>query len=120
MNPSQQIDKMIADLSDWRGESVAHLRKVIVDADSGLSEDWKWDTPVFTNSGNVCALGVFKEHVKVNFFKGASLDDPNGLFNAGLDAKASRSIDLREGEPINDEGLQELVRAAVALNAKKR
>ena len=78
---------------------MAELRKLINGADPNLNEDWKWGTPVWTHKGNVISLGAFKEHVKINFFKGASLDDPKGLFNAGLDAKATRSIDLRESDP---------------------
>ena len=110
--PSEQIDKQIADLPDWRGTTIAHLRKVINEADPSLKEDWKWDTPVWTAKGNVLALGAFKDHLKINFFKGASLDDPAGLFNAGLDAKASRSIDLHEGDSINEDALKDLIRAA--------
>jgi len=110
--PSEQIDKQIADLSDWRGTTMAHLRKLINEADPNLKEDWKWDTPVWTAKGNVLALGAFKDHLKINFFKGASLDDPQGLFNAGLEAKASRSIDLYEGDSLDEQALKELIRAA--------
>jgi hypothetical protein len=95
------------------------LRTVINQAEPSLAEDWKWGTPVWTSKGNVCAIGAFKVSVKLNFFKGASLPDPHGLFNGGLDAKASRSIDLVEGDPINEPALQELIRAAVAYNAAK-
>jgi len=116
MTPSEQIDKQIADLTDWRGQTMAHLRKIINEADPDLNEDWKWGTPVWTSKGNVCALGAFKDHVKVNFFKGASLDDPEGLFNGGLDAKASRSIDLREGDAVNEQALTQLIRAAITHN----
>src|SRR6266849_4680752 len=77
---------------------------------------WKWNTPVWSHNGNVVAVGAFGDHVKVNFFKGASLDDPHDLFNAGLEAKVSRAIDIHEGERINAAALQDLVRAAVALN----
>ena len=115
--PSEQIDKQIADLPDWRGQRMAELRKIVNEADPNLKEDWKWDTPVWTQKGNVISLGAFKEHVKVNFFKGASLDDPKGLFNAGLDAKATRSIDLYENDPIDEQALQDLIRAAVNQNA---
>src|SRR5437899_7525388 len=108
-NPSEQIDKQIADLSDWRGQTMAHLRKLIHEADPNLNERWKWGTPVWTHNGNVVALGAFKEHVKVNFFKGASLNDPQGLFNSGLDAKQARSIDLYEGNIPNEEALKDLV-----------
>jgi hypothetical protein len=117
--PSELIDKHIAELTDWRGDLMERLRTVINQAEPGLKEDWKWGTPVWTSKGNVCAIGAFKVSVKLNFFKGASLPDPHGLFNGGLDAKASRSIDLVEGDPINEPALQELIRAAVAYNAAK-
>ncbi len=117
--PSEQIDKQIADLPDWRGQTLIRLRKLINEADPNLKEDWKWGTPVWTAKGNVLALGAFKDHLKINFFKGASLDDPQGLFNAGLDAKASRSIDLYEGDSIDEQALRDLIRAAVNLNAKR-
>jgi len=110
--PSEQIDKQIADLPDWRGQRMAELRTLINEADPNLKEDWKWGTPVWTAKGNVISLGAFKEHVKINFFKGASLEDPQGLFNAGLDAKASRSIDLYEGDSLDEQALKELMRAA--------
>lgn len=117
---SEQIDKAIADLTDWRGERLSRLRTLINEADPNLKEDWKWGTPVWAHKGNVISLGAFKVHVKINFFKGASLPDPKGLFNAGLDAKATRSIDLREGDAIDEEALRDLIRAAVSQNASKR
>lgn len=116
----EQIDKYIADLPDWRGRTLARLRQIINESDPSLKEDWKWGVPVWTNKGNVVALGAFKEHVKVNFFKGAHLQDPKGLFNAGLDAKETRSIDLRDGDAIDEAGLQALVRAAAGHNSSKR
>ena len=117
--PSELIDKHIAELADWRGELMARLRALIHQAEPSVSEDWKWSTPVFIANGNVCAIGAFKEGVKLNFFKGASLPDPQGLFNGGLEAKASRSIDLVEGDPINEPALKELIRAAVAATAQR-
>jgi hypothetical protein len=117
LSASQQIDNYINGLTDWRGKMIARLRKLILDAAPELTEEWKWDTPVWSYKGNVVAAGVFKDHVKLNFFKGASLDDPQGLFNAGLDAKATRTIDIAEGEEINESALKELVRAGVAHNA---
>ena len=113
---SQQIDNYINGLTDWRGKLVARLRRLIREAAPELAEEWKWDTPVWSHKGNVVAAGVFKDHVKLNFFKGASLDDPQGLFNAGLDAKATRAVDIAEGEDINESALKELVRAGVAYN----
>ena len=119
-NPSEQISKHIAGLKDWRGDVMARLRAAINKADPRLKEDWKWDIPVWIYNGNVCAIGAFKDKVKVNFFKGASLPDPHHLFNSGLDAKASRSIDLSKGDRIDEPALRELVRAAIAENVTKR
>ena len=116
LTPSEHIDQAIQELSDWRGELIARLRRLIQDAVPEITEEWKWDTPVWSFKGNVVAAGAFKDHVKLNFFKGASLDDPKGLFNAGLEAKASRSIDFSEGDAIDEEALKDLVRAAVTLN----
>jgi hypothetical protein len=116
LTASQQIDNYITSLTDWRGKMMSRLRKLIREATPELTEEWKWDTPVWSNKGNVVAAGVFKDHVKLNFFKGASLKDPKGLFNAGLDPKASRGIDFREGDEIDEAALKDLVRAAVAHN----
>ncbi len=116
MNASERITKQIDDLGDWRGKALAQLRKLIRDAVPGLIEEWKWNTPVWSHDGHVVAVGAFRDHVKVNFFKGAALDDPCGLFNASLEAKASRAIDIHEGDRINAAALKGLVRAAVALN----
>jgi hypothetical protein len=113
---SQLITKHIAELADWRGKQIAQLRKLILAADPDITEEWKWGTPVWSHQGNVVAVGAFKDHIKINFFKGASLKDPKGLFNAGLDAKATRAIDLHEGDKLNEAALKDLVRAAVALN----
>jgi len=116
LTPSQHIDKAIKDLPDWRGKHMAQLRKLIHEASPELTEEWKWDTPVFAYKGNVVAVGAFKDHVKLNFFKGATLADPKKLFNAGLEAKASRGIDLSEDSKIDETALKDLIRAAVALN----
>ena len=117
LTPSDHIDKAIKDLPDWRGELIARVRRLIQDAVPEITEEWKWDTPVWSYKGNVVAAGAFKDHVKLNFFKGASLDDPKGLFNAGLDAKATRAIDFSEGDAIDQAALKDLIRAAVAQNA---
>ena len=117
---SKRIDQHINSLADWRGDMLAKLRKVITAADPSLTEEWKWETPVFSSNGNVVAMGAFKESLKLNFFKGASLPDPHHLFNAGLDAKASRAIDVKKGDSVNEAALKELVRAAVARNGGKR
>jgi len=118
--PSQRITNHIAELADWRGTILARLRQLILVADPALVEEWKWETPVWSRNGNVVAAGAFRDHIKLNFFKGASMQDPDGLFNAGLDAKATRAIDIHEGDTINEPALQELVRAAVAQNASKQ
>jgi hypothetical protein len=119
MNASEQITNHINALTDWRGTLLARLRKLILAADPVMVEEWKWETPVWSNNGNVVAAGAFQDHVKLNFFKGASLPDPHGLFNAGLEAKASRAIDFGAGDSINEAALKELMRAAVALNSAK-
>ena len=117
MTASQQIDNYIKGFTDWRGKMITHLRKLILEADPNLTEEWKWDTPVWSYKGNVVAAGVFKDHVKLNFFKGASLEGPKNLFNAGLDAKATRAIDIAEGEGMDEAALKDLIRTAVAYNA---
>lgn len=116
MTASEQISAAIAKLGDWRGKTMARLRKLIGEAAPDLTEEWKWNTPVWSYKGNVLAVGAFEDHVKVNFFKGASLDDPRHLFNAGLEAKASRAIDIHESDKIDESALKALVRAAAALN----
>ena len=116
LTPSQLNTSQIAGLGDWRGKMLARLRKLILEAAPGITEEWKWDTAVWSRNGLVCSAGVFKDHVKLNFFKGASLKDPQGLFNAGLDAKATRAIDFGEGDDMDASALKELVRAAVAYN----
>jgi len=116
MNPSEQITRYIKDLGDWRGLMLARLRRLILRAAPDLVEEWKWNTPVWSHNGKVVAAGAVQDHCKINFFKGASLDDPDGLFNAGLDAKATRAIDIREGDILNEAALKHLIRAAVALN----
>jgi hypothetical protein len=114
---SEQITKYTNELGDWRVRVVGRLRRLICDAGPTLVEEWKWKTPVWSYNGNVVAVGAFRDHVKVNFFKGAQLDDPHGLFNAGLEAKSSRAIDIHQGDHIDESALRELVRGAVALNA---
>jgi hypothetical protein len=115
--PSELITQQIEELGDWRGKLLAQLRELILDAAPKVTEEWKWGTAVWVHQGNVVAAGAFKDHVKLNFFKGATLDDPSGLFNAGFEAKATRAIDFHRGDTINVAALKELVRAAVALDA---
>jgi hypothetical protein len=119
MTASERVTNHINELGDWRGKALARLRRLIHDAAPDLIEEWKWNTPLWSCNGNVVAVGAFQDHVKINFFKGASLDDPHRLFNAGLEAKASRAIDVHEDDRINEAALKDLVRAAVALNRGK-
>jgi hypothetical protein len=120
MNPSERIDKQIAELADWRGPMIARLRKLIHEADPGTTEEWKWETAVWSHHGLVCAVGAFKQTVKMNFFQGALLEDPHTLFNAGLDARKTRAIDFREGDAVDESALKELIRAAVAHNTGEK
>ncbi len=118
MKASELIDNRIAELNDWRGKTLARLRKLVLEAAPGITEEWKWDTPVWSSNGNVLAAGAFQDHIKLNFFHGALLED-HRLFNAGLDAKLTRAIDIFEGDKIDEASLKDLVRAAVALNNSK-
>ena len=114
--PSQLITGQIAGLADWRGDMLARLRTLIHEAAPDIVEGWKWDTAVWSQNGDVVSAAAFKDHLKLNFFKGASLADPQGLFNAGLEAKASRAIDFKEGDEIQEAALKELIHSAVAYN----
>ena len=117
LTPSQNIDKFINELTDWRGKWIAKFRDLILKTAPEVTEEWKRGVPVGAYKGNVVASGVFKDHVKLNFFKGASLSDPKHLFNAGLEAKATRAIDIGEGDKIDEAALKELIRQAVSFNA---
>lgn len=116
LTASQHIDIYIQELADWRGKMIARVRALVLKTSPEVTEEWKWGVPVWSYNGNVLAGGVFKDHVKLNFFKGASLKDPKKLFNAGLEAKATRAIDISEGQKIDEAALKELIRAAVAYN----
>jgi hypothetical protein len=123
LKPSQLITNQIAELGDWRGRMLSRLRKLVLEADPEITEEWKWNTAVWTREGLVCSAGAFKDHVKLNFFNGASLKDPKGMLNAGLDAKNTRAIDFSEGDNIEAPALKDLIRAAIAHNlstGKKR
>ena len=113
---SQLITGYIASHDDWRGTTLARLRAIIGEASPELAEEWKWGSPVWSHHGLVCAASAFKDHVKVNFFKGATLKDPKRTFNAGLDAKTMRSIDFHQGDKVDAAALKALVKAAVAQN----
>jgi hypothetical protein len=114
MNATERIDKQIAELTDWRGEMFVRLRKLIREADPDITEAWKWNTPVWSHQGLVCALAAFKRVLTMNFFQSAFLEDPHSHFNAGLDTKTTRSIDFHEGDTVNESTLKDLIRAAVA------
>jgi hypothetical protein len=115
------IDARIAELGDWRGETLARVRGLIHEADAGVVETWKWrGVPVWEYAGIICTGETYKALVKLTFAKGASLPDPAGLFNASLEGNTRRAIDIREGETVDAEALKALVRAAVALNLKRK
>jgi hypothetical protein len=118
VSPSQLIDARIAELSDWRGETLARVRRLIREVVPEVVEEWKWrGVPVWSHAGIVCTGETYRSVVKLTFAKGAALDDPSGLFNASLEGTTRRAIDFREGDAIDEEALKALVRAAVALNA---
>jgi hypothetical protein len=116
-SPSQLIDARIEELGDWRGELLGRLRALIKDADPEIVEEWKWrGVPVWYHDGMVCTGETYKNAVKMTFAKGASLDDPSGLFNSSLDGNTRRAIDFHEGEQVDEQALKTLIRAAVTLN----
>jgi hypothetical protein len=115
-SPSELIDTRIAELGDWRGETLARIRELIKQADPEVVEEWKWRNPVWSHDGIVCTGESYKKAVKMTFPKGASLDDPNGLFNSSLEGNTRRAIDVHEGEEIDAEALKALIREAVDLN----
>ena len=118
---SALIDARIAELGDWRGQTLTHVRKLIHDADPEIVEEWKWmGTPVFSHAGIVCTGETYKQVVKLTFAKGASLDDPAGLFNSSLEGNVRRAIDIREADKLNEAALKDLIRAAVALNVESK
>ncbi len=118
-SPSERIDARIAELGDWRGEMLARIRALILQADPDMVEDWKWrGVPVWYHDGMVCTGETYKAVVKMTFAKGAALDDPSRLFNSSLEGNVRRAIDFREGETIDEDALKTLIRAAVALNRR--
>jgi hypothetical protein len=118
---AELIDDRIAELGDWRGETLRRIRDLIHDADPAVEETWKWrGTPVWEHDGIICTGETYKAVVKMTFAKGASLEDPAGLFNSSLEGNTRRAIDIREGEEIDGEALKALVRAAVDLNLSKQ
>jgi hypothetical protein len=113
---SQLIDRAIAALDDWRGETLGRLRALIQAADPDVVEEWKWGIPVWSRDGLLCTGETYKKAVKTTFAKGASLDDPKGLFNSSLEGNTRRAIDFSEGATIDEDAFKALIRAAVALN----
>jgi hypothetical protein len=118
---SQLIDARIKELNDWRGETLARVRKLIKEADPEAVEEWKWrGVPVWSHGGILCTGETYKTVVKLTFAKGAALDDPSRLFNSSLEGSTRRAIDIHDGDPIDEEALKALIRAAVALNVSAR
>ncbi len=115
-SPSKLIDARIKELGDWRGEALARIRALIKEADPEVIEEWKWGIPVWSHAGIICTGETYKAAVKTTFAKGASLEDPSGLFNASLEGNVRRAIDFREGGKIDEKAFKALIRAAVALN----
>jgi hypothetical protein len=119
-SPSVLIDGRIKELGDWRGELLARLRALIKDADPDIVEEWKWrGVPVWEHAGIICTGETYKSVVKMTFAKGASLDDPAGLFNSSLEGNTRRAIDFKQGDEVNEKALKALIRAAVTLNTAK-
>lgn len=118
-SPSDLINARIEELGGWRGEMLARLRALIKEADPGVVEEWKWDVPVWSHDGIICTGEAYKKAVKLTFPKGASLEDPSGLFNSSLEGNVRRAIDVHEGDTVDAKALKALVRAAVALNTSK-
>jgi hypothetical protein len=120
-SPSRLIDARIKELGDWRAETLARVRALIKQADPDVIEEWKWrGVPVWEHAGIICTGETYKAVVKLTFAKGASLEDPSGLFNSSLDGNTRRAIDIHEGDKIDEKALKALIRAAVALNTSKR
>ena len=118
-SPAQLIDARIMELDGWRGKMLAHVRALILQADPGVVEEWKWRVPVWSHGGILCTGEAYKNAVKLTFAKGAALEDPAGLFNASLEGNTRRAIDLAEGDAIDEAAFKALIRAAVALNKSR-
>ncbi len=120
-SPSELIDARIRELDDWRGEMLARLRRLVKEADPEVVEEWKWrGTPVWSHDGIICTGETYKSVVKMTFAKGASLEDPSGLFNSSLEGNVRRAIDFHEGDKVDEKALKALIRSAVALNTSSR
>jgi hypothetical protein len=116
---SRLIDQRIRDLGGWRGETLARMRALILAADPEITEEWKWGGPVWSHHGIICTGEAYKKAVKLTFAKGASVEDPSGLFNSSLEGKTRRAIDIHEGDELDEKAFKALIRAAVALNASR-
>ena len=125
-NASEQIDKRIRELGDWRGKTLSKVRGIIREADPEIVEEWKWvkatnpGTPVWSHDGGICTGETYMNVVKLTFFKGAALNDPSGLFNSSLDGNVRRAIDIKEDDTLDEDALKNLIREAVALNLKSK
>jgi len=125
-SPSQLIEARVKELGDWRGKTLAAVRRLITEADPDIVEEWKWrkpshpGTPVWSHSGGICTGETYRNTVKLTFFQGAALEDPSGLFNASLEGKVRRAIDIHEGDKINGTALKALIREAVAFNLERK
>jgi hypothetical protein len=118
---SQLITERIAELGDWRGETLARVRKLIKEADPNVTEEWKWrGVPVWSDGGIICTGESYKTYIKLTFAKGAAIKDPQRIFNAGLDGNVRRAIDLHEGDDLNESAFKEIIRAAIKLNSSRR
>jgi hypothetical protein len=115
-SPSRLIDARIKELDDWRGKTLSHVRALIKQADPEVVEEWKWRVPVWSHDGLICTGETYKSIVKLTFSKGASLNDPSGLFNSSLEGNTRRAIDFHEGDEIDEDAFKMLIRAAAALN----
>jgi len=118
-SPSELIDARIEELDDWRGETLARLRALVLEADPEIVEEWKWNVPVWSRDGLLCTGETYKTAVKMTFPRGAALEDPAGVFNSSLHGNTRRAIDFHEGEVVDEEALKALIRAAVTLNRNK-
>ena len=114
--PARHIDARIKELADWRGKTLAAMRALIHQADPSVTEEWKWSVPVWSHNGIICTGEAYKSAIKLTFAKGASVDDPTGLFNSSLEGNTRRAIDIRVGETVNAAAFKKLIRAAVAVN----
>ncbi len=116
MNETHKIDSYLEELGDWQQERLVNFRRIMHDVEPAIQEEWKWSVPIFSFNGQmISGMSAFKEHVKYNFFEGALLNDPSNLFNSGLDSKKHRSINLKEGEQLDDNKLRNLIEQAISL-----